>query len=90
VKLIDFDYQKADGKVSTRSVAVLKEPCNFYEGLDLGELDNDELADFTVEFTKLYDEFLEQQQAVFNKYDLKFKYRRFIPDRMKMLCESNV
>jgi hypothetical protein len=90
MKLIDFEYQKTDGNTSTRSVAVLREPCTYYEGIDLGELNNDELADFTVEYTNLYDEFLQQQKLLFEKHDLKHRYRRFIPDRMKMLCETNV
>ncbi len=83
MKIMEFQYTKSNGEVSNRTVAVLLEPCKFVEGIDVSDMDNDEFAEFTAEYTNLYEKWKQDQLAIFNKFDRKHNYRRFSPENMK-------
>ena len=82
MRLANFTYIKSNGSKSDRIVAVVTEPSKFVEGIDLGELSQDEFADFVNEYSQVIDEFKATQQTLIKKFDLQHRYRRFIPEQM--------
>jgi hypothetical protein len=82
VRLANFTYIKANGNKSERTLAVTMEPCKFVEGIDISELTQDEFAEFVNEYSQVFDEFKATQQTLLEKFDLKHRYRRFIPEQM--------
>jgi DNA-binding transcriptional regulator PaaX len=82
VRLANFTYVKSNGSKSDRTLAVTMEPSKFVEGIDISELSQDEFADFVNEYSKVLDEFKATQQILIDKFDLKHRYRRFIPEQM--------
>jgi hypothetical protein len=82
MKIMEFQYTKSNGDISDRTLAVLLEPHNYVEGIDISGLDNDEFVEFTAEYSKLQEKWKQDQLALFNKFDLKHNYRRFIPENM--------
>lgn len=82
MKLLQFTYTKDNNDVSDRTVLLMQEPTKYIEGMDLSELDNDAFAEFVNKYVQLSETYRESQQQLFNEYELKHKYRRFIPDQM--------
>lgn len=82
MKLIDFNYKKQNGEVSTRCVAVTNEPNKFFEGIDIGHLSTDEFAEFVNEYSNILDAFKQSQLNLLQTFDLKHNFRRFTPDQM--------
>lgn len=90
MKLIDFDYTKKNGEFTKRTLAVVQEPQQFIEGIDVTELDVESFAEFVNQYSKLLDEYKQQQAELINKYDLRHNYRRFIPENMKNVVAEYV
>lgn len=79
---MDFTYKKVSGDTSVRTVAVLSEPNTHVEGIDISQLDNDELIDFVSAYNNLLDNYNQQQLNLLKKFDLKNNYRKFKPEQM--------
>lgn len=84
MKLVEFDYTKANGKQSERAVVVLQEPTHLLSGFDVTELESTELADFLQEYRELKNRQYEELQQVIQKHDLKHNYRQFKPENMQI------
>lgn len=82
MKVLEFKYTKANGKVSDRTVVQLVAPTKHIEGIDVTELDIDTYADFVKELNDLERDIHEKRNKLYAKYDLTHNYRRFIPDNM--------
>lgn len=87
MKTITFDYRKADGSTSERTLLVLTSPGDKYSGIDVSELDPEKGAEFVAEYEKLHEDFLEKALELQKKYDLKFKYRQFFESGMTNVIE---
>lgn len=85
MKLIDFKYEKANGQVSNRTVAVTNEPNRFYEGIDISHLSNDEFAEFVNEYSEILNKFKQEQLNLLHSFDLKHNFRRFTPENMSIV-----
>lgn len=90
MKIVSFTYQKANGDVSNRNLAVTGEPNKFIEGIDITQLSDDELAEFTVAYGDLLDRFKQDQQELLLMFDLKHNYRRFHPEQMFNIESTHV
>lgn len=90
MKLLDFEYTKKNGEFTKRTIAVVQEPQQFVEGIDISGLEVEEFAEFVNEYSKLLDEYKLQQAVLINKFDLKHNYRRFIPDNMENVVVEHV
>jgi hypothetical protein len=82
LKLIDFNYKKQSGEVSTRVLAVTNEPNKFFEGIDISHLSTDEFAEFVNEYSEILDQFKQKQLNLLHSFDLKHNFRRFTPENM--------
>lgn len=82
MKLLEFNYTKADGSVSERAVIELVTPSQFVEGIDVTQMPEDEFALFANEMRELKNAQHEATMALLAKHDLKHNYRRFSPDKM--------
>lgn len=85
MKLAEFKYTKANGRESERAVLVVAEPSEFLAGIDVSELDAEQLALFLQDYRALKNRQHEEIMHVVNQHDLKHNYRQFYPDRMKNL-----
>lgn len=82
MKVLEFNYTKANNKQSERVVMMLEQPVEHYQGIDLTELDVESQVDFVAEYNQLYDQFRQQQLNLLAKFDLENKYRKFTPSNM--------
>lgn len=82
MKLVEFNYKKADGNTSTRSVLELVTPSAHMEGIDVSKMPIEDYADFVVHFAQLKNEQYLATMELLSTYDLKTNYRRFLPDQM--------
>jgi len=85
MKLLEFNYTKADGSVSDRAVIELVSPTQFVEGIDVTKMPEYEFALFANEMRELKNAQHEATMALLAKHDLKHNYRRFSPDKMSNL-----
>lgn len=90
MKVLEFNYTKANGMQSERTVMVLQQPGEHYEGIDLSELDTESQVDFVAEYNQLYDQFRQQQLNLMAKFDLEHKYRKFIASNMQAVKVEHV
>lgn len=90
MNIMTFDYTKADGKVSTRSISPIVVPSGFYEGTDLSELSDEDQVLYVQALGKLQDEFHSKIHALQNDFDLNNRYRRFDPSKMSAIVKEAV
>lgn len=90
MNIITFNYTKADGKVSTRSISPIVTPNRFYEGTDLSELEVEDQVMYVQALGKLHDEYLSKVLALQNEFDLNNRYRRFDPSKMAQIIKQTV
>jgi hypothetical protein len=90
MKLIEFNYKKQDGSVSSRAVIELIQPSKFVEGIDVSQMPEDEFAHFCSEYSKMKAAQHEETIALLEQFDLKHNYRRFIPEQMEQLSVEYV
>lgn len=82
MKIKEFTYTKPNGEVSERTLVELVAPTDAYEGIDVTALDMDTYADFVAEMGVIEKQIYEMRTELYNKYDLKHNYRKFLPQRM--------
>lgn len=90
MKLVEFNYTKADGTSSTRAVIEVIQPTQHFEGIEISQMPEDQFAEFTLEYRDLLDEQYNAKIAVMHKYDLKHNYRRFIPEKMTDVTTNHI
>lgn len=83
MKILNFKYTKAAGKVSQRSFLPINAPTNNYFGIDISELSQEEQADFVINYEKLQLAFLENVEKLMKEFDIATMYRSFIPEKME-------
>ena len=90
MKLVEFKYTKADGTTSARAVIEVLQPSQHFEGVDVSQMPDDDLAEFTAEYRDLLEQQYNAKIAVMQKYDLKHNYRRFIPEKMTDVTATHI
>ena len=90
MKLVEFNYTKADGTASKRAVIEVVQPSTHFEGIDVSQMPEDEFAEFTSEYRDLLEQQYNAKMSVMQKYDLKHNYRRFIPEKMTDLTTDHI
>ena len=88
MKILSFNYTKADGKVSQRTVLISAEPTSLYAGTDISSLDEEDQALYIAEAQRIKDAYLEMLKNLNNTYDLNFNYRQFKPENMANIEEE--
>lgn len=82
MKLMEFNYTKADGTSSQRAIIEVAKPTKNYEGIDVSQMPEPEFAGFVQEYRQLLNSQYEAKMALIHKYDLTHNYRQFIPEKM--------
>lgn len=77
-----FEYTDAKGKITNRTVAVLRRPSNLVEAIDVSELDADQVSEFAHAYNELLDDFKAQMLELQAEFDLKHNLRNFKPEKM--------
>ena len=77
MKLTEFTYTKKNGDVSRRAVIVVSEPNKFLQGIDVSDLDNDDLAQFVCELRAIEKQYQAQRAELFANFDLTYSFRQF-------------
>jgi glutaredoxin-related protein len=78
MKFATFHYKDLKGKETDRKVLLMDTPSNKYVGLDVSELDDEDIATFAAEYDYLLDEFMESVANLKEQYDLKYNHRQFL------------
>lgn len=90
MKLVEFKYTKADGTASQRAVIEVVQPAQFFEGIDVSLMPEEQFAEFTREYRDLLEQQYNDKMSVMQKYDLKHNYRRFIPEKMTDVTTDHI
>jgi methionine synthase I (cobalamin-dependent) len=90
MKLINFKYIDIKGKETERDLAVLHNPSDKYVGYDVGELTDEEVVQFAVEYDKLHSEFQEKIAGLVEKYDMRYKFRTFLEKSMSGIVSETI
>lgn len=80
MKLTEFTYTKKNGDVSQRAVIVTQVPNKFWQGIDVSELDDDDLAEFVAKLRAIEDRVQAERAALMADYDLTYSFRQFDPE----------
>jgi len=81
MNIMTFTYNK-DGELSDRVFIPLVNPTNKYFGIDISELEVVDQVAFDEEVFRIQDEQKAKMDALMEKYDCKYKYRAFFPEKM--------
>lgn len=82
MQVLTFTYTDPKLKVSSRVLAVDTKPSEFYEGVDLSELGQEEQGLYLREVAILKETYRKSIENLNNLYDLNHRYRRFKPSGM--------
>ena len=82
MKVLEFTYTKANGDVSQRTIIEVGTPTKLLSGIDISELEAEDVVELADRYNKLQTQFAEARQAMYAEFDLKYNYRNFEPDRM--------
>lgn len=81
--ILTFKYIKEPGNESDRVFVPLVSPTEKYFGIDISELDMEDQVAFAMEAEKIVDEQKAKIDSLMVKYDVKYKYRFFLPEKME-------
>lgn len=90
MKLVEFQYKKADGTESERAVIELQQPSKHFEGIDVSDLPEAEFALFVQEYRELKNAQHDATMQLLQKHDLKHNYRRFLPEQMANVTAEHI
>jgi len=82
MKLAKFTYTDVKGKITDRTVLVTSEPSDKLKGIDMSEVDHDDMFDFTTEYNAIQETFYAAIEALKTEYDLKHNFRQFFANKI--------
>ena len=85
MKFAKFIYTDVKNKVSNREVLLISEPSNKYNAIDLGELCEEDQAQFCGEMLLLHEDYIKKVEKLKESFDLKYKFRQFLADKVSNL-----
>jgi hypothetical protein len=85
MQVCSFDYTKSDNKTSKRVLVPFVKPSNAYEGIDITELDTEDQALFVTALEQAQQEYLAKVAELEAEYDVRYRFRKFLLDRISNL-----
>jgi hypothetical protein len=82
MKIMTFDYVKANGTKSHRDVIMLRAPTDLYFGVDVSELPEEERITIAVELARVKGIYDKAISAVMHDHDVVHNFRQFNPESM--------
>jgi len=90
MKLVQFTYTDTKGKTKDRKVLVTSEPSDKLKGIDMSELDHDDLLEFSNEYATIQESFYAALETLKSNYDLKHNFRQFFANKIANLVSVEV
>lgn len=90
MKIITFNYTKADDTVSKRVLAVLVEPAKLYGGTDISSLSDEDQAVYAMRVDEIRNSYLDALKNLNSVFDLNHNYRQFKPDCMSAVVHEDI
>ena len=90
MKLMEFTYTKKDKSVSQRALLVTSEPQSNYMGIDVSDVDVNDLPEIAHLMSKAKEEYLSKLAEIFAGFDIKHNYRQFIPANMTNVTTDHI
>lgn len=85
MKFATFDYTDLKGKNTSREVLLLSSPSNKYNAIDLGDLSEEDQAQFCGEMMLLHEDYIKKVEKLKESYDLKHNFRSFLESGVRNL-----
>ena len=82
MKILNFTYTKESGQTSNRVYMPVSTPNENYFGVDLTELDDEQVVAFALEYEVALKTFKDTTTSILAKHDLTHNYRYFNPNNM--------
>ena len=90
MKLVKFTYTDVKGKTKGRTVLVTSEPSDKLKGIDMSELEHDEVLEFSNEYAAIQETFYAALEALKDNYDLKHNFRQFFANKIESMTSIEV
>lgn len=90
MEILTFNYTKADGKSSTRTVCVTQKPTNLLSGVDVSTLEVEDQVSYAMEADKAREAYMKALDSINAKYDVKHNYRQFKTENMSAVSADFV
>jgi len=81
MKIVTFNYSKANGETSSRVVAVTGEPSKFVSGNDITEMDPKLVQTYFDKVNQAKLKYLQEITAINDEFNVT-KFRQFLPENM--------
>lgn len=85
-----FDYTKENNKTSRRVLVPFAVPHKHYAGVDVSELSVEDQALYITEVERAKTEYADRLAQLEQKYDLRHRYRQFVPERMSNVKSEDI
>ena len=90
MKLAKFTYTDIKGKTKGRTVLVTSEPSDKLKGIDMSELEHDDMVEFSNEYAAIQKTFHATLEALKAEYDLKHNFRQFFANKIEDMVAVEV
>lgn len=90
MKVKTFNYTDAKGKQSSRKLLVVTEPVDKVSGVDLSEMSDEVIGEFAERYNQIHDAYMQAMTNLQNEFDLNYRFRQFIPERMADVVSETI
>ena len=90
MRVLSFDYTKADKSVTKRVLIEQVQPSKFYEGTDVSEMSSEDQHAIAVLMSEARDKYLKEVAQILEDFDCNNSYRRFSMDKMSNITMEQV
>lgn len=90
MKITSFKYTRATGEVSNRVLVTLVKPNTAYEGICIESLEPADQVAFIDEMNLMQQDYFNKLNKLYEAYDLKHDYRRFLAERMSDIVTEEI
>ena len=90
MKLAAFNYTDAKGKTKARRVFIVSEPSDKLKGIDVSELETDDIVEFSTAYAAAQAAFYATIEALKDQYDVKHNFRQFFPNKIEGMTSQEV
>lgn len=85
MKFAAFKYTDAKGKITQRKLLVLDQPSNKMTGIDVTELEPEQITQLAIEYDRLLDSFRQSVLELQADFDVSHSFRQFLQNKIESL-----
>jgi len=90
MKITSFKYTKPTGETSNRVLVTLIKPNTAYEGICIESLEAVDQVSLIDEMNLIQQDYFNKLNKLYEYYDLKHDYRRFLAERMSDIVTEEI